>query len=167
MSILKELHKIGKTTTAQIVAAMIHDEGISLRKLHTFFYLKENTIDSAVRNNIYNALMDIRNGMLNPERIPRLQINKPAPLEHTLKVKRITPPVFKVGRYKINEYELRNLMLEVARGEKPSGIVVKDSTGTTATVLENGSLSNNLKGLELNSLFTLEMLKIRRENGKV
>lgn len=167
MSILNELNKIGKTTTAQIVAAMIYDEGISLRELHTFFYIKENTLDVAVKNNIYNSLQDILSGMLKPERIPRLQINKSAPLEHTLKVKRITPPVFKVGRYKLNEYELRNLMVEVARGEKPSGIVVKDSTGTTATVLENGSLSNNLKGMEVNSLFTMEILKIRRENGKV
>ena len=41
-------------------------------------------------------------------------------------ITRIKPPKFKVGRNVLNEYELRLLMVEVARGLKPAGIKVKE-----------------------------------------
>ncbi len=55
-------------------------------------------------------------------------------------ITRIKPPKYKVGRYSLNEYELRQLMLEVAKKEKPFGQTVKDQKGHCATIQEDGSL---------------------------
>lgn len=41
-------------------------------------------------------------------------------------ITRIKPPKYKLGRYSLNEYELRQLMLEVAKGEKQAGQYIKD-----------------------------------------
>jgi hypothetical protein len=78
-------------------------------------------------------------------------------------ITRIKPPKYKVGRYTLNEYELRQLMLEVAKKEKPFGQIVKDQKGSCATIQEDGSLSNNLFGTDIMSLATLHMIRLRRE----
>lgn len=79
-------------------------------------------------------------------------------------ITRIKPPKYKVGRYSLNEYELRQLMLEVAKKEKPFGQTVKDQTGYCATIQEDGSLSCNLFGTDIMSNATLQMLGLRREH---
>lgn len=76
-----------------------------------------------------------------------------------MKIDRIKPPKYQVGRYSINEYELRQLMAQVATGDRQAGIKVKDETGHVATILENGRLSSNLKGLDINSKFTLTCIR--------
>lgn len=81
-----------------------------------------------------------------------------------MKPKRIKPPKYKLGRYSLNEYELRNLMLEVLKGDRSHGITVKDEKGNIATINEDGSLSNTLHGLDVASSFTLQMIRIRRKN---
>lgn len=81
-------------------------------------------------------------------------------------VKRIKPPKYKFGRYSLNEYELRNLMLEVAKGDRPHNIQVKDEKGNIATINQDGSLSNTLHGLDIASSFTLKMIKLRREKNQ-
>lgn len=78
-------------------------------------------------------------------------------------ITRIKPPKYKVGRYSLNEYELRQLMLEVAKKEKPFGQTVKDQKGYCATIQEDGSLSCNLFGTDIMSLATLQMIRVRRE----
>lgn len=78
------------------------------------------------------------------------------------KVKRIAPPKFKVGRYVLNEYELRNLMLEVCKGERDSGIRVKGENGEVAYINADGTLSARLSGLAINSRFTLDMMAINK-----
>jgi len=77
-------------------------------------------------------------------------------------ITRIKPPKFRVGKFSLNEYELRTLMLEVAKGEKLHGIKVKDQTGRCVTILEDGTLSSNVFGTDINSLLTLEIIRIRR-----
>jgi hypothetical protein len=80
-------------------------------------------------------------------------------------IKRIKAPKFKVGRYVLNEYELRCLQVRVAKKEERFGLVVKDKNGKKATIREDGTLSRNLSGLEINSKFTLEILRIKREKN--
>jgi hypothetical protein len=79
----------------------------------------------------------------------------------------IKPPKFRVKRFTLNEYELRNLMLQVAKGEHIYGIVVTDMEGNKATIQADGSLSQNLFGMDIMSRLTLNMLAARRENGTV
>ena len=82
-----------------------------------------------------------------------------------MKIQRIKSPKYRVKRYVLNEYELRNLMLQVAKKEQPSNIVVTEiETGFKAIILEDGSLSNPLQSLGLNSNFTLNMLKLKRKS---
>jgi hypothetical protein len=53
-------------------------------------------------------------------------------------------------------------MKNVCKGIIDGGILVKDENGQTATIMNNGQLSNNLYGLDFNSICALEMIKINR-----
>lgn len=79
-----------------------------------------------------------------------------------MKIERIKPPKYKVGRYSLNEYEVRKLMVDVAIGFQSSGIKVTDINGNSAIIQSNGRLSNQLYGFDISSKFTLELLKIER-----
>ena len=79
-----------------------------------------------------------------------------------MKITRINPPKYKVGRYSLNEYEVRQLMVEVAEKKKPFGIKVSDSSGTVATIQEDGSLSCPLYRMNEMSSATLMLLKLKR-----
>jgi len=79
-----------------------------------------------------------------------------------MEIKRIKAPKFRVGRYVLNEYEFRNLQLEVALGIKPAGIKVTDSEGNRSVILEHGSLSRSLKGMEISGKLSLELLRANR-----
>lgn len=79
------------------------------------------------------------------------------------KITRIKPPKYKIGRYSLNEYELRQFMVEVAKKERPFGQKVLDQIGNCATIQEDGTLSNNLFGTDIMSLATLQIIRIRKE----
>lgn len=72
-------------------------------------------------------------------------------------IKRINPPMFTINNEQYNEYELRQLMLDVAKGEIDAFINVTDSDGLTATIDSLGRLSNELKGLVLADNLSLEL----------
>jgi hypothetical protein len=72
-------------------------------------------------------------------------------------IKRINPPMFTINDEQYNEYELRQLMLDVAKGEIDAFINVTDSDGLTATIDSLGRLSNELKGLVLADNLSLEL----------
>ena len=77
---------------------------------------------------------------------------------------RIKPPKYRIGRYILNEYELRKVMLEVAQGLKPAWIKVKDIYGNVAEIRPDGALAGDtLYGFAINSRFTLDMLGLRRD----
>lgn len=78
-------------------------------------------------------------------------------------ITRIKPPKYKFGRYSLNEYELRQLMLEVAKKDKPHGLTIKDQNGCVATIQEDGSLSCKLFGTDIMTSTTLQIIKLRRE----
>ena len=80
-------------------------------------------------------------------------------------ITRIKAPKFRVGRCILNEYELRQLQLEVAKGLKPSGIVVKScQNGVTCIMLENGMFDRNFGedgGYDIGSAISIEHYKLR------
>ena len=89
-------------------------------------------------------------------------------------VEPITPPTFTVtcqtscetcGMWVVlNEYELRQLMVAVAKGDWPGcRFVVNDRDGHQAVIEPDGRLSKPLPGLSLASDYTLELFRIKRE----
>lgn len=84
-----------------------------------------------------------------------------------MNIKRITAPMFKVyydvlDEYIINEYELRQLMIDVKNGVIPASIIsVSDMAGNETTINEQGFLVGELEGLSLMSDLTISLLTIR------
>ena len=86
-------------------------------------------------------------------------------------VEPITPPTFAVSCQTsgiwvvLNEYELRQLMVAVAKGDWPGyRFVVSDrEPGHHAVIEPDGRLSKPLPGLSLASDYTLELFRIKRE----
>ena len=80
-------------------------------------------------------------------------------------MKRITPPKFRIGRFVLNEYELRALMLEVARGNNSEYIGKQVSnSGYFANITEDGTLDSRLPGLDMASYFALDHMVIKNKN---
>jgi len=83
---------------------------------------------------------------------------------------KIKAPKFKVAsKYILNEYELRCLMLEVAKGNIQSGILIMDMQSKQKGVIrEDGAISNDIgNSLRMNAHFMIqlyEMPKISKEN---
>ncbi len=79
---------------------------------------------------------------------------------------RIKAPKFKVGKYVLNEYELRQLQLEVLKGQKQGMIDVKDlSANTWHKIGSDGAFNSSPKGYSVSSMITLEILAIRRKSN--
>ena len=77
--------------------------------------------------------------------------------------KKIKAPKYKIGRYSLNEYELRQVQVDIAEGKLKDGIIVKDQNGNKATINKDGTLSNKLHGIDICGLLTLRLLAIKRE----
>ena len=85
-------------------------------------------------------------------------------------VEPITPPTFAVSCQTegiwvvLNEYELRQHMVAVAKGDWPGRrFVVNDRDGHQAVIEPDGRLSKPLPELSLASDYTLELFRIKRE----
>jgi hypothetical protein len=83
-----------------------------------------------------------------------------------MKITRIKPPKYKVGKYSLNEYEVRNLQVEVAKGLKPHGIKVKDEKGKTGIIREDGLLTEKMYGYDITAMICLELLGINKNKTK-
>jgi hypothetical protein len=79
-------------------------------------------------------------------------------------ITRVKAPKFRVGRYVLNEYELRTLQVEVAKGDRKPGMKVKDDLGVVATILPNGSLDTALSGYDMNTYLRFQLLKLKMQN---
>ena len=79
-----------------------------------------------------------------------------------MKITRVKAPKFRVGRYVLNEYELRTLMVEVAKGEKPGNIKVKCPQGMVSIIREDGILTDSLSGFDIAAKLCIELLTIKR-----
>ena len=79
-------------------------------------------------------------------------------MKRTELTSRIVPPKYKVGRFTLNEYEVRELLARVSEGKlDPGPLVIEDCLGVKATIDEHGNLSNRLSGMDL-----IYKLSIRR-----
>lgn len=76
-------------------------------------------------------------------------------------ITRIKAPKFKIGRYVLNEYELRNLMADVAEGKVVSGIIVKEGY-ESAEIQAGGRLSRSLPGLSIAAHATIRLIRANR-----
>lgn len=72
---------------------------------------------------------------------------------------RIEPPTFKINGNILNEYELRQLLVDVKNGKFESGYIVKDCKGNIAYIESNGMLSDELYGLDLISNSVINLLR--------
>lgn len=74
-------------------------------------------------------------------------------------IKRIEIPLFKVGDYILNEYEVRQLMVDVKNKEQEPNIKVIDlEYGTEHIILETGRLDKHPKSLSLTYELTLKLM---------
>lgn len=74
----------------------------------------------------------------------------------------IKPPKYRVGKYVLNEYELRQLQVDVMNGVFESPITIRDEKGQSFTIASNGRLSGSPYGFNFTSRCVLEMLKNER-----
>ena len=78
---------------------------------------------------------------------------------------RIPPPEFYIDDYTLNEYELRQLMVDIAKGLHQGNLSVVDITGNEAIIDENGRLSGPLYGLDLNDKLAIELFIVNQREG--
>lgn len=79
-----------------------------------------------------------------------------------IKITKVNPVKFFVGRYSLNELELKTLQLEVAEGSKPPGILIKDEKGNIASIQPDGRLDNYLYGLDLSINLNIKIVQANR-----
>lgn len=72
---------------------------------------------------------------------------------------RIEPPTFEINGNILNEYELRQLMVDIKKGKFESGYFVKDCKGNIAYIESNGMLSKDLYGLDIITNATINLLR--------
>jgi hypothetical protein len=76
-------------------------------------------------------------------------------------IQRIEVPMYRIGRRHYNEYEVRQLMLDVAKGIAPKGIkVTYVKSGETAYITETGHLTEKLPGFDISGTITLKHIAV-------
>lgn len=85
-------------------------------------------------------------------------------------IDKITPPKYFVGDLELTEYDVRNIQLEVAKGnishEDANSLNITDENGVVFNFREDGCLKNIPKGYDLISRMVLDMIGIRRSQEK-
>jgi len=84
-----------------------------------------------------------------------------------MQITRITPPMFKLGEELINEYELRLLMVEVAKGFKPSGLELEDEKGQKFTIRPDGFIDEEPFGMDICGMLSMDLLRIKSKPKKL
>lgn len=79
--------------------------------------------------------------------------------------------MFKVGNHNLNIYEVRNLIMEVIKGEREPGIKITDEMGNVATILSDGILDRDLsrfglEGEQLIEIFRLRLIYSKHTNSQ-
>jgi hypothetical protein len=70
---------------------------------------------------------------------------------------------FRVGRFVLNEYEVREMIARVAEGTlNPEGIVIVDEDGNSATIYSDGRTSRNLSGFDKGGNLSLRKIRANR-----
>lgn len=75
----------------------------------------------------------------------------------------VKPPKFRVGKYILNEYEVREMIARISEGTlNPEGITIKDEKGTIVKIDPDGTTTGNLYGFGISSRFMLRKIKANR-----
>lgn len=83
-------------------------------------------------------------------------------------IQRIKPPMYRIGRKHYNEYEVRQLMLDVAKGIAPKDIKVTCvKTKQISYITETGLLTEPLPGFNISGDLTMDLLATRMQQRKV
>jgi hypothetical protein len=72
-------------------------------------------------------------------------------------IKRVSAPMFTIKGEQYNEYEIRQLMIDVANKEIVFNSDIIDCNGGIAQILPDGRLSNELEGFNLSDKMALEL----------
>jgi hypothetical protein len=73
-----------------------------------------------------------------------------------MNIKRIEAPMFTIAGEQYNEYEIRQLQIDVAKG-LPFDSVITDNLGNTTTINNEGRLVNHLNGYNLTHDLSIEL----------
>ena len=76
--------------------------------------------------------------------------------------KAIKVPMYRIGRFKINEYELREMQISVLKGEilNWTSILIEDDQGMIAQFDIKGRLNKNLYGMDLTAESAMKYLQV-------
>jgi len=82
-------------------------------------------------------------------------------------VQPIKPPTYRIGKFVLNEYELRQLQVRIMRGEVPNTITGIDYKGNHFSFREDGRIPEHIEGFDISGNYTLDMIRDSREKRKV
>jgi len=79
-----------------------------------------------------------------------------------MSIKRVFAPLFTIDGELYNEYEVRQLMIDVAKGDTTfnTNIDIIDCNGGIAQIQPDGRLSNELEGFGLSDTLALELFML-------
>lgn len=77
-----------------------------------------------------------------------------------MRLSNIKPPKFRINGKIYNEYQLRDIMIKVTKGELPTLKVVQVDTKETAWIKE-GHLTDCLTGLSLSTNLQMDLLRLK------
>lgn len=84
----------------------------------------------------------------------------------------IETPKFYIGRMVFNEYEIRNLLADIAEGLKPWGMVLRDELGNKWRMLQDGRMepvnhhNSCPSGWDYTGNSMIRILRARRNNDQ-
>jgi len=82
------------------------------------------------------------------------------PLIDVSSIKRVSAPMFTIKGEQYNEYEIRQLMIDVAKGDIIFNSDIIDCNGTIVRIQPDGRLSNELEGFQLSDKLALELFML-------
>jgi hypothetical protein len=78
-------------------------------------------------------------------------------------IDKVTPPKYYIGDIDLTEYDVRNIQLQVCKGdidfETANSLEIKDEKGLIFNFREDGRLTNNPYGYDILARMTMDMLK--------
>lgn len=99
------------------------------------------------------------------ERVYRMVISERDSHNRIAEYTRIEPPIFHINGHTLNEYELRQLMVDLSWGRFQNSYHVQDCKGNWAVLQSNGVIAGELYGLDLITNSTIRLLQNLQRSG--
>lgn len=100
--------------------------------------------------------------MINVEYPCKEKVEKLINSDQTNKLCSINAPLYIIDGILYNEYELRTILVMVAKGEISSPVKVYDLDGNMSIIREDGSLTNDLEGLDISDELAIMLLRLQK-----